>query len=159
MENLFFKILIISILISAKELLVFNEEILIVIAFSTFIYLVSKYGSDILSKDLDEKAIIIQNKFDIYINIQEKTIIHLLNYHSKRIALSIKIKTISKIKKLRMGIINDYYKNNLNKKTLLQVEDTLNRFILNEYINSLSFQLKFVKQLQNIKSKLIVNEK
>lgn len=159
MGNLFSKILIISVLISAKEVLVFNEEILIVIAFSMFIYLVSKYASDIISKDLDEKTKIIQNKFDIYINIQEKTIIHLLNYHSKRIGLSTKIKTISKIKKLRMAIINQFYKANLNKKTLLQIEDTLNRFILNEYVNSIAFQLKFTKQLQNIKLKLIVNEK
>jgi hypothetical protein len=159
MINLFPKILAISVIVVAKEIFIFNEEILIVIAFSLFVYLLSTYGSTMISRDLDEKSITIQHKFDMYANIQEKTIIHLLNYHSKRIALTTKIKTVSEIKKLRMIVINQFYKANLNKNTLAQIEEMLNRFILNEQTNKVSFQLRYAKQLQNIKLKLTGNEK
>lgn len=136
------------------EFLVFNEELLIVIAFSIFLYLVSSYASTSIVEELDEKAKVIQNKFDIYKNIEEKTIIHLLNYHNKRELLSEKIRTISKIKKLRMNTVHQYYQTNLNKQTLLQIEDILNRFILNEYINTFAFQEKFVFKLNNLKKRL-----
>nr|YP_009476594.1 ATP synthase F0 subunit 4 [Chroomonas placoidea]AVM81087.1 ATP synthase F0 subunit 4 [Chroomonas placoidea] len=159
MINTSSKILILLALICAKEILVFNEEILIVIAFSIFLYLVSQYSSSAIVEELDEKAKVIQNKFDIYKNIEEKTILHLLNYHNKRELLSEKLKTISKIKKLRMNIVHQYYKTNLSKQTLLQIEDTLNRFILNEYINTFAFQEKFVLKLSNLKLKLISHGK
>jgi hypothetical protein len=159
MVNTSSKILILLSLVCAKEILVFNEEILIVIAFSIFLYLVSEYASTAIIEELDEKAKVIQNKFDIYKNIEEKTIIHLLNYHNKRELLSEKIKTISKIKKLRMNIVHQYYQTNLNKQTLLQIEDTLNRFLLNEYINTFAFQDKFVLKLNNLKVKLIAHGK
>lgn len=160
MLNMPTKILILIIFICAKEVLVFNEEILIVIAFSIFIYFVSNYAGSMIVDDLDDKAKIIQNKFDVYKNIEEKTIIHLLNYHKKREILSEKIKIIAKIKKLRMSIIRQYYKTNLNKQTFLQIEDTLNRFILNEYTNNSVFQEKFVLKLDHLKFKLLkLNEK
>jgi hypothetical protein len=159
MLNIPAKILILVTFICAKEILVFNEEILIVIAFSIFIYFVSNYGGSMITVELDEKAKTIQSKFDIYKNIQEKTIIHLLNYHNKRELLSEKIKTIAKIKKLRMNIIHQYYKTNLNKQTFLQIDDTLNRFLLNEYINSSAFQERFLFKLSNLKTKLGSYEK
>lgn len=159
MTNSFSKILILLALVCAKEILVFNEEILIVIAFSIFLYLVSQYASTAIVDELDEKAKMIQNKFDIYKNIEEKTILHLLNYHKKRELLSEKIKTISKIKKLRMNIVHQYYKTNLNKQTLNHIEDTLNRFMLSEYINTSTFQEKFVLKLNNLKVKLTAHGK
>jgi hypothetical protein len=159
MTNSFSKILILLALVCAKEILVFNEEILIVIAFSIFLYLVSQYASTAIVDELDEKAKMIQNKFDIYKNIEEKTILHLLNYHKKRELLSEKIKTISKIKKLRMNIVQQYYKTNLNKQTLTHVEETLNRFMLSEYINTSAFQEKFVFKLNNLKIQLISHGK
>lgn len=154
MLNIPTKILILVTFICAKEILVFNEEILIVIAFSIFIYFVSNYAGSMIIAELDEKAKTIQSKFEIYKNIQEKTIVHLLNYHSKRELLAEKITTIAKLKKLRMTIIYQYYKTNLNKQTFLQIEDTLNRFLLNEFINSVSFQEKFLLKLDNLKLKL-----
>ena len=144
MKSTTLKIFTIFTIICSKEILIFNEETLIVIAFSMFLYLVSQYASTLIIAELEEKAKIIQNKFDIYKSIEEKTIIHLLNYHNKRELLSEKIKIISKIKKLRMIIVYQYHKTNLNKQILLQIEDTLNRILLNEYINTLAFQQKFV---------------
>lgn len=154
MLNISSKILILVIFICAKEILVFNEEILIVIAFSIFIYFVSNYAGSMIVNELDEKAKAIQNKFDVYKNIQEKTILHLLNYHDKREMLSEKIKTIAKVKKLRINLIHQYYKTNLNKQTFLQMEDTLNRFLLNEYVNNSVFQEKFIAKLDGLKKKL-----
>jgi hypothetical protein len=159
MLNLPAKILILIVFICAKEILVFNEEILIVIAFSIFIYFISTYASSMIVNELDEKANLIQNKFDVYKNIQEKTIIHLLNYHTKRELLSERIKTIANIKKLRISVVHEYYKTNLNKQTVLQIEDILNRFLLNEYVNSSAFQERFVLKLDTLKQKLNAYEK
>ena len=66
------KILILVIIVFSKEILVFNEEVLIVLAFSIFIYLVLNGASSMIAEELDEKAQSIQNKFNVYNDIQEK---------------------------------------------------------------------------------------
>lgn len=138
----------------SKEFLVFNEETLIVVAFSIFIYLVLNKASSMISEELDNKSKEIQNKFNLYKNIQEKTILYLFNYYSKREILSEKIQKISNIKKLRISVINDYFQVNLKKQLLVQLEDVLNRFVLNEYSSTSTFQRSFVSKLSNVKTKL-----
>lgn len=157
MLTLPFKVILFIIFVCAKEILVFNEEILIVIAFSLFLYLVLQYGSSMIATELDDKAKIIQNKFDIYKNIEEKTMIHLINYHKKREFLSEKIKLLSNIKKSRINIIQQYYKAILLKQVLLQTEETLNRLIFNEFSTLFILQEKFIIKLNSLNLKL--NEK
>jgi len=108
-----------------------------------------------IATELDDKAKIIQNKFDIYKNIEEKTIIHLINYHKKREFLSEKIKLLSNIKKSRINIIQQYYKAILLKQVLLQTEETLNRLIFNEFSTLFILQEKFIIKLNSLK----LNEK
>lgn len=147
-----FKAIFLIIIVLSKEFLVLNEEILIVLAFSIFIYLVLNNASFMISEELDEKSKTIQNKFDVYKNIQEKTILYLFDYYNKREILSEKIQKISNIKKLRVDIINRYCKTNFKRQPLLQLEDALNRFILNEYICNAAFQKSFVVKLNNLKT-------
>lgn len=149
-----FKILLIICIVCSKEILVFNEEILIVLAFSVFIYLVSSSASTMIADELNEKSKTIKAKFEIYKDIQEKTIIHLLNYHHKREILSDKIKTISQIRQLRLSNIDKYCKASLNKQTFIHLEDTLNRFVLNEYATNAAFQEAFVLKLAKLKENL-----
>lgn len=154
-----FKILLLICLVCSKEILVFNEEILIVLAFSIFIYLTANSASSMIADELNEKSKAIKTKFDVYKNIQEKTIMHLLSYHSKREILADKIKTISQIRKLRIDSINNYCKTSLSKQTFLHLEDTLNRFVLNEYVTNATFQEAFVLKLSKLKQNLNAKKK
>lgn len=149
-----FKILLLIMVIISKEILVLNEEILIVLAFTIFIYLILNNASSMISEELDQKALSIQNKFEIYKNIQEKTIIHLSNYYKKRELLSDTLQIIYNIKKIRIALINRYYKITLKKQPFLQIDDTLNRFILNEYIYNTAFQKSCISKLTSLKKRI-----
>lgn len=148
------KVLIFIIVIISKEILVLNEEILIVLAFTIFIYLILNNASSMISEELDQKAHSIKNKFDIYKNIQEKTILHLSNYFKKRELLSETLKIIYNIKKIRIVLINRYYKITLKKQPFLQIDDIFNRFILNEYIYNTAFQKSCLSKLTNLKKRI-----
>jgi hypothetical protein len=141
------KIIFLIVILFSKDFLIFNEEILIVLAFSIFIYLILNNASFIICSELNQKSKTIRNKFDVYKNIQEKTILFLLNYYKKREILSEKIKKILNIKKLRINTINSCCKKNLKKKPLVHLDAILNRFILNySFFNSI-FQKNLIIKL------------
>lgn len=141
-------------IMGSKEIIVFNEEVLIVLAFSIFIYLVGNYGGKMIAEELDSKTTLIQNKFDVYKSIQEKTILHLYNYHNKRTVLASKLAMISNIKKLRVNIINSFSKNNIKKQPILQLDATLNRLAVYEYTTTAIFQKQLVSKLNSIKASI-----
>lgn len=141
----------------SKEVFVFNEEVLIVLAFLIFIYLVLTAGGELISKSLDEKAALIQKKFDIYVGIQEKTIIHLKNYHQKRTFLAQKLGTITQIKNFRVKILNAFFKIKLNKIPTVQIDGTLLRLAFIEYAYRLAFQQRLIKNFKGISSKYQLN--
>jgi hypothetical protein len=144
-----FKIFLLILIIFSKEFLIFNEEILIVLSFLIFIYLVLNNAAYLICEELDLKSKTIQNKFDVYKNIQEKTILFLSNYYKKRKALSEKIKNIANIRKSRINILNFRCKTNLKKKPLSHLEEILNQFILNDSIFNIAFQKNLVVKLTN----------
>jgi len=148
------KILILVIIVFSKEILVFNEEVLIVLAFSIFIYLVLNGASSMIAEELDEKAQSIQNKFNVYNDIQEKTIVYLCDYYTKREFLSTKIQKIETIQKARVSTIERYVKINCQKLVVSHIEDILTRFVLNEYISKNAFQQRFISKLNKLKSKI-----
>ena len=57
----------------SKEFLVFNEEVLVLLAFSIFIYLLVNYAGEMIASELDSRKIKIKEEFDLYKNLQEKT--------------------------------------------------------------------------------------
>lgn len=159
MLDISFKILFLIVLVFVKEMLVFNEELLIVIAFSLFIYLVFDNVGSLIVNELDEKSQVIQNKFKVYKKIQEKTISYLLNYHAKREVLPKKVRTIARTRTLRTRLINQYHQMHLSKNILSHLEDTLDKFHLNEQIRNSMFQGKYVSKVYQLKKKLAIHEK
>jgi UDP-N-acetylmuramyl pentapeptide synthase len=105
--------------------------------------------SHFIYEELDSKSKIIQNKFDIYKSIQEKTILFLSNYYKKRQIISEKIKNIVNFKKLRINIINYHCQTAFKKTPLSQLEEILNLFILNNSIFNTAFQKKIFEKLSN----------
>jgi hypothetical protein len=144
---MFIKFLGLILIMGSKEILVFNEEVLIVLAFSIFIYLVGNYGGNMISGELNNKTTLIKIKFDTYKIIQEKTILHLYNYHNKRTILSNKLQAISKIKNLRVNTINLFTKNNIKNEPTLQLEASLNRSAIYEFTTIAIFQKQLVSKL------------
>jgi len=137
------------ILLLSKEILVLNEEILIVLAFSIFIYMVLTNASSLIAAELDEKSKLIQNKFELYKNIQEKTLLYLFEYHTKQELLAEKTKHINTIKQLRVNIITRYCKAVLKKKPLMDLEDILNRVVITEYSDNLAYQKSCLNFINN----------
>lgn len=152
----FIKTFFVTIFIFSKEILVFNEESLVVLAFIIFIYLVLVNANLLVISTLNEKSSTIQNKFDIYQNIQEKTILYLLDFYGKQGLLSKKLKKISTNKKLHFNIVRYYYKINAKKKLVLRIGAVLNKFILNEIKFNTLFQKIFMKTLISLETKFIV---
>ena len=82
------------VIVLSKEILVFNEEILVLFAFGIFIFLVYNFASDLISSELDSRSVKIQEEFNFYRSMQEKTLTHLIAYHNKQKLLSEEIKAI-----------------------------------------------------------------
>ena len=95
-----FKILLLFVIVCSKEFLVFNEEILILFAFSLFIYLISTRAGSLISQDLDANISEIKNKFLTYKNLKEKSILYNITYVQRQNVLSLKIQNLSKLKNL-----------------------------------------------------------
>jgi F0F1-type ATP synthase membrane subunit b/b' len=49
----------------SKEVLVFNEEVLILFCFSVFIYLIINYGGDMIASELDSRNKKIKEELDL----------------------------------------------------------------------------------------------
>jgi hypothetical protein len=136
---LLFFLLSILILLS-KEILVFNEEILVLFAFGIFIFLVYNFAGDLLSTELDARAIKIEEEFSFYKNIQQKTLTHLISYHKKQIFLSEEVKSIFTITKKDIDIILLNYSQLFSKFLISSIDDKLKKIV--------SIELKFSSLLQ-----------
>jgi hypothetical protein len=147
-----FKIFLLFIIVCSKEILVFNEEILIVLAFTLFIYLVSTKAGSLISQDLDSNIAEIKNKFLTYKNLREKSILHAINYIQRQYLLSSKIQNLIKVKNLYIKKILASHNINIKKYIFEYMEDILHRVALNERTKKIafhkaysSFVLNFVK--------------
>jgi hypothetical protein len=127
-----FKILLLFVIVCSKEFLVFNEEILILFAFSLFIYLISTRAGNLIAQDLDANISEIKNKFLTYKNLKEKSILYNITYVQRQNVLSLKIQNLLKLKNLYIHKLLVTYNINIKKYILNFVEDSLSRFALNE---------------------------
>ena len=116
----------------SKEVFVFNEEVLVLFSFSFFIYTVYRYASNSIGSELDVRSNKIQEDFDYYKNIQEKTLINLISYHNKQKLLCAEVKAIFAITKKDASLLIPTYSRLFLKSLTLTLEDKLRKVIANE---------------------------
>jgi len=131
----------------SKEILVFNEEILVLFSFGIFIFLVYNFGSTMISSELDSRAVKIQEEFNYYKNMQEKTLTHLVSYHKKQKLLSEEIKTIFVVIKKDISLIILTYSQLFIKSLNNAIEDKLKKIIASQSKFDSLLQIKISNEL------------
>ena len=131
----------------SKEVLVFNEEILVLFAFGVFIYLTYSFASQMISAELDSRSTKIQDEFSTYKNIQEKTLIHLISYHNKQKLLSEEIKSILQLTKKDIDLIIQNYTQTFVKQVNSNIDEKLKKVLINESKANLALQQKINDEL------------
>jgi F0F1-type ATP synthase membrane subunit b/b' len=132
----------------SKEFLVFNEEVLVLLAFSIFIYLLVNHAGEMISSELDARKIKIKEEFDLYKNLQEKTFTHLISYHQKQKLLSSEIKEVFEISKAEITNIEKFYENSLQNHLVSNFEDRLKRVSGNENKTNVVLQKEIFTDLR-----------
>ena len=135
---LFFLLSILIVL--SKEILVFNEEILVLFAFGIFIFLVYNFAGSLISIELDGRSVKIEEEFSFYKNMQQKTLTHLISYHKKQILLSEEVKSIFLIIKNDINVVTFNYSQLFLKFLINGMDDKLKKIV--------SVELKFNSLLQ-----------
>ena len=131
----------------SKEILVFNEEILVLFSFGIFIFLVYNFGSTLISSELDSRAIKIQEEFNYYKNMQEKTLNHLISYHQKQKLLSDEIKSILSITIKDINLILSTYSLLFVRSFNNIIEEKLKKIIATESKFNSLLQIKISNEL------------
>jgi len=72
MSSKYLYVVLLGLIAFSKEFLVFNEEVLVLLAFVIFIYLIVTYGGEVIGGELDLRKEKIKEEFDLYKNLQEK---------------------------------------------------------------------------------------
>lgn len=133
--------LLLSILIAlSKEILVFNEEILVLFAFGIFIFLVYNFAGSLISLELDARSVKIEEEFIFYKQMQQKTLSHLVSYHKKQILLSEEVKSIYLITKNDIKVVISNYSQMFVKFLINGIDDKLKKIV--------SIEIKFNSLLQ-----------
>jgi len=130
-KKLLLSVLLILIVLS-KEILVFNEEILVLFSSGIFIFLTYNFAGSMIALELDARANKIQEEFNYYRDMQEKTLIHLISYHNKQKLLSEEIKAIFLITKKDIDLILSSYSKLFLKSLINTIEDKLKKVVANE---------------------------
>ena len=161
-------ILFFSICLS-KEILVFNEELLIVFSFFVFLFLIYTLTSNQIGLELDLRANKIKQEFDFYIELQKETFKYLIQYYNKQKSLSCDIEKAFIFLKEDIFLIINTYSNILLKFLSLSIEDKLKKifslelksyaFIKNTIILKLyDYLLIFFKKKTNISSSIFIKK-
>lgn len=132
--------LLFLLIVLSKEILVFNEEILVLFAFGIFIFIVYNFASSLISLELDNRSSKIEEEFSFYKNMQQKTLHHLISYHKKQVLLSEEINSIFSVarKDIERLVLN--YSQLFLKLLANNIDDKLRKTI--------SIELKFNSILQ-----------
>ena len=140
-------LLLSTLILLSKEILVFNEEILVLFAFGIFIFLVYNFAGDLLSIELDSRSAKIEEEFSFYKNIQQKTLIHLISYHKKQIFLSEEVKSIFSITRKDIDVIVYNYSQIFSKFLSISIDDKLKKIVSMEFKFNLLLQEKISSEL------------
>jgi hypothetical protein len=136
---LFFLLSILIVL--SKEILVFNEEILVLFAFGIFIFLVYNFAGNLISLELDARSVKIEEEFGFYKHMQQKTLSHLISYHKKQILLSEEVKSIFSITKKDIDVVTFNCSRLFLKFLINGIDDKLKKIV--------SIEVKFNSLLQD----------
>jgi len=128
----YLNLLLFVIILLSKEVIVFNEEILVLFAFGLFVYLVSVYGGAMLAEELDNRGLKIKEELDLYKGLQQKTLQHLINYHSKQRQLTGELQSILRVSKEELIIFELYHTDALINATLASLDERLKRIVIAE---------------------------
>ena len=148
MSSRYLYIILLALVALSKEFLVFNEEVLVLLAFAIFIYLLVNYGGEMIASELDARKEKIKEEFDLYKNLQEKTFTHLISYHQKQKLLNSEIKEIFEISRAEISNIEKYYENSLQNFLVTNLEERLKRVATNENKNNAALQKEIFVDLR-----------
>lgn len=116
----------------SKEILVFNEEILVLLSFIVFSLLLHNFAISVFLLELNMRSCRIKEEFFYYKCLHKKTFIHFVSYFNKQRLLSEKVKIIFSV----VGNnIESALSNNLllfSNLLVLSVNDKLNRLVFFE---------------------------
>jgi len=131
----------------SKEVLVFNEELLIVFSFSVFIFLLYSLTSNQISLTLDLRANSIKQEFDFYIKIHKDVLNYLVVYYSKQKTLPLDINNFFFIFKKDTLLVVQGYSNLVLKLLFCGIDDKLKKIISLEVKYSYFIQSKIILYL------------
>nr|NP_066455.1 hypothetical protein RhsaoMp02 [Rhodomonas salina]AAG17726.1 unknown [Rhodomonas salina] len=147
--SLIFQFSLLIFVFISKEFIVFNEEVLVLLSFFIFIFLVINYGKDSINESLNSKLEEIKNEFDFYKNLQKQTISYLINYHKKQVLLVNNVKKILEFSKLELKIVENYFNILGRNKTKLNFEDKLKKIVNCESQKNVFIQDFYLSNLNN----------
>nr|YP_009476679.1 ATP synthase F0 subunit 4 [Storeatula sp. CCMP1868]AVM81172.1 ATP synthase F0 subunit 4 [Storeatula sp. CCMP1868] len=147
--NLVFKFALIFFILISKEFIVFNEEVLVLLAFLVFIFLVIKFVKNSINDSLNEKLEIIRKEFEFYKNLQKQTISYLINYHLKQISLVKNMKTILNLGNMELNYTKDYFSLFWFNKVKVNFEEKTKKLTSFEFQKNLFIQSFYVSNLVN----------
>jgi hypothetical protein len=116
----------------SKEILVFNEEILVLFSFLVFSFLFYYFIGSIFIVELDLRFNKIKNEFCFYQELHKKTLNYIISYYNKQKLLCEKLKLILLIvnKSIDFALCNS---ETLHLKLMMfNVNDKLKRLIINQ---------------------------
>ena len=145
--NLIFQLILLFLIFISKEFIVFNEEILVLLAFFIFIFLVINYAKSSINESLNDKLEQIKNEFDFYKNLQKQTISYLIGYHKKQTLLVDNIKKILFFSKEELKYIEKSYVFFWSNKLRTNFEDMLKKIVSCEFQKNIFIQNFYVLNL------------
>nr|YP_010835003.1 ATP synthase F0 subunit b [Cryptomonas gyropyrenoidosa]WFQ82678.1 ATP synthase F0 subunit b [Cryptomonas gyropyrenoidosa] len=139
-------ILIILTLVS-KEILIFNEELLVLFSSFVFLFLSYNFFSNSISLELDKRSSKIQEEFQYYKGIHETLLNKLLSYHKKQKYLFEEIKGVIAITQNNISLIRLNYQQIFNKCLINSISDKLKKIDLYQSKSNLILQDKISYEL------------
>jgi len=116
--------------LSSKGLILYNEEILVLLSFTGFIiFVVQNYGQDVVN-NLDERSNSIQHELQTFLDLKEAYLESLVQEHKKQLGLALAVKTVGSFAKSNLGLIETQRKDEFSSRVNLQVNQQLNSLAL-----------------------------
>jgi len=113
----------------SKEVLVFNEELLIVFSFFVFLFLIYNLTSNQIDLELDCRAGKVREEFDFYVQLQKQTFKYLIQYYNKQKSLSTDIEKAFVFLKEDIFLIISTHSNIMLKFLSFSIEDKLKKIL------------------------------
>lgn len=132
----------------SKEVIVFNEEVLVLFAFGVFIFLIARFASSMIIESLEERAVKINEEFTFYKNLQQKTFLHLIDYHKKQMSLVEEVKEIFEFAKAECTLLIKSFELSLYNTLHISLEEKLKRILAGQIKRNNSLQNQICSDLK-----------